>query len=53
VYNFAIDAEYQGVTIGPMFDPSDRFNTIRQWYLIERIGLQPAEEQDQEQTTTE
>ena len=49
VYNFAIDAEYQGVTIGPMFDPSDRFNTVRQWYLIERIGLEPA----QEQRTTE
>jgi peptide/nickel transport system substrate-binding protein len=53
VYNFAIDSEYQGVTIGPMFDPSDRFNTVRQWYLIERIGLEPVQEQDQEQTTTE
>lgn len=54
VYNFAIDSEYQGVTIGPMFDPSDRFNTIRQWHLIERFGLEPVEEEAvQEQTTPE
>jgi peptide/nickel transport system substrate-binding protein len=53
VYNFAIDSEFQGVTIGPMFDPSNRFNTIQQWYLIERIGLQPEEEISPEQTTPE
>lgn len=33
VYNYAIDAQIQGVSIGPLFDPSDRFNGILQWYI--------------------
>lgn len=36
VYTFAVDAQVQGITVGPMVDPSDRFASIGQWYLIVR-----------------
>lgn len=34
VYNFAISKQIQGVTIGPLFDSSDRFQTVKNWYII-------------------
>ncbi len=36
VYTFAVDAQVQGITVGPMVDPSDRFASIGRWYLIVR-----------------
>ncbi len=39
VYNYAIDVQIQGVSIGPLFDPSDRFDTIENWHLIARRNL--------------
>jgi peptide/nickel transport system substrate-binding protein len=36
VYTFAVSSEVRGVSIGPVFDPSDRFNTITSWYLVTR-----------------
>jgi peptide/nickel transport system substrate-binding protein len=36
VYTFAVDAQVQGITVGPMVDPSDRFESIGRWYLIVR-----------------
>lgn len=33
VYTFAISNQIQGVSVGPFFDVSDRFNTITSWYL--------------------
>ncbi len=36
VYSYAIDAQVQGVTIGPLYDPSDRFRGIVDWYLLTR-----------------
>lgn len=41
VYNFALDAQLQGVTIGPLFDPSDRFGSILEWHLLARRGAGP------------
>lgn len=38
VYVYAVDAEVQGVSIGPLFDPSDRFSMINQWFLVARRG---------------
>ena len=35
VYNYAIDYLVQGVSIGPIYDSSDRFNTINKWFLLE------------------
>lgn len=34
VYSFAVSNQVQGVTVGPLFDTSDRFMTVENWYLI-------------------
>jgi len=34
IYTYAVDRSVQGVTIGPMYDASDRFNYVESWYLI-------------------
>lgn len=36
VYSYAIDKRVKGVQIAPMIDPSDRFRTITDWYVITR-----------------
>jgi peptide/nickel transport system substrate-binding protein len=36
VYSYAIDIRVKGVQIAPMIDPSDRFRTITDWYVITR-----------------
>lgn len=34
VYTYAVDAQVQGVRMGPLYDPSDRFATLTTWFLI-------------------
>jgi peptide/nickel transport system substrate-binding protein len=34
VYTYAVSSDVQGVSIGPVFDPSDRFNHVTNWYLV-------------------
>jgi peptide/nickel transport system substrate-binding protein len=34
VYTYAVSSDVQGVSIGPLFDPADRFNHVTNWYLI-------------------
>ncbi len=34
VYRYAVDQQVLGVSMGPLFDTSDRFNIITKWYLI-------------------
>lgn len=36
VYTYAVDREIQGVRVGPLFDTSDRFATISDWFLTEQ-----------------
>jgi peptide/nickel transport system substrate-binding protein len=36
VYNYAVDAKVNGVQVGPLTEPSDRFSTLGQWYLVTR-----------------
>jgi len=36
VYTYAVNSDVQGVSIGPIFDPSDRFNHVTNWYLVTR-----------------
>jgi peptide/nickel transport system substrate-binding protein len=36
VYSYAIDEQVQGVTVGLLYDPSDRFRNIADWYLLTR-----------------
>jgi peptide/nickel transport system substrate-binding protein len=38
VYNYAVDDDVQGITVGPLFDPSDRFSTVTQWFLPKAGG---------------
>lgn len=34
VYNYAIKAKINGVSIGGLYDLSDRFNTVNSWYIL-------------------
>jgi len=34
VYTYAVSSDVHGVSIGPIFDPADRFNHITDWYLV-------------------
>ncbi|MCJ7625813.1 MAG: peptide ABC transporter substrate-binding protein, partial [Anaerolineaceae bacterium] len=34
VYTYAVDREIQGVRVGPVFDSSDRFGNILDWFLV-------------------
>jgi peptide/nickel transport system substrate-binding protein len=43
VWNFAINGDLQGVTVGPLFDPSDRFAGVTQWHLLARRGPAPTQ----------
>lgn len=39
VYTYAISAEVNGVSMGPVLDPSDRFANIVDWYLLSKRTL--------------
>jgi peptide/nickel transport system substrate-binding protein len=34
VYSYAVDSQVQGVRIGPLLEPSDRFDTVTKWFLF-------------------
>lgn len=34
VFTFGVDQTIQGVSIGPLFDTSDRFSTVIDWFLV-------------------
>jgi peptide/nickel transport system substrate-binding protein len=36
VYTYAVDQQVNGVSTGPLYDPSDRFSSVASWYLIAR-----------------
>ncbi|HEY5982886.1 MAG TPA: peptide ABC transporter substrate-binding protein [Anaerolineales bacterium] len=40
VYSYAVDAQVQGVQIGPLYERSDRFLLVNSWYLVTRRSLQ-------------
>ena len=40
VYSFGIDQQVQGVSMGPLYEPSDRLNTITSWYLVAKPSLE-------------
>jgi peptide/nickel transport system substrate-binding protein len=42
VYNYGVDYSVQGVSVGPLYDSSDRFNTITDWFLLAKRTLQEA-----------
>ncbi len=40
VYSYAVNSQVQGVQLPPLFDPSDRFSLITQWFLVTRRALE-------------
>ena len=42
IYNYAVDLQVQGVSMGPLIDPSDRFAGISDWFLLARRANAPA-----------
>jgi peptide/nickel transport system substrate-binding protein len=40
VYSFGVDAQVQGVQLPPLFDFSDRYANITDWYLITRRAIE-------------
>jgi peptide/nickel transport system substrate-binding protein len=40
-YNYAVKADIGGVQVGTLTEPSDRFNTVAEWYLVKRSAVQP------------
>jgi peptide/nickel transport system substrate-binding protein len=36
VYTYGVDAQVQGVRMGPLFDPSDRYAAVGSWFLLSR-----------------
>ena len=36
VYSYAVDRDIQGVRVGPLFDTSDRFANVTEWFLTGR-----------------
>lgn len=53
VYNYGVDQQVQGVTMGPLFDTSDRFATITSWYLRAARSLEPASTAEAEDLAVE
>lgn len=41
VYTYAISEQVQGVSIGPLYDPSNRFDNIFNWFLVARRSTSP------------
>ncbi len=44
IFTYAISSDVQGASVGPIFDPSDRFANIGDWFLLVRRGFSSAEE---------
>ena len=44
VFTYAISSDVQGASVGPIYDPSDRFANIKDWFLLVRRGFASPEE---------
>lgn len=49
IYNYGVDYSVQGVSVGPLYDSSDRFNTVADWFLLAKRTLQEAAPVEPEQ----
>jgi peptide/nickel transport system substrate-binding protein len=36
IYSYGVDEGVQGVSMGPLYDPSDRFRNLTEWFLLSR-----------------
>jgi peptide/nickel transport system substrate-binding protein len=41
IYNYGIDQRVNGVTIGSLYQPSDRFAEVIKWFLLAERSLEP------------
>jgi peptide/nickel transport system substrate-binding protein len=48
VYSFAVDAQVQGVQVPPLYDISDRFSVVTDWFLVTRRSLESTPESTSE-----
>lgn len=39
IYNYALSVQVQGVNVGPLFSPSDRFAHVNEWFFVARGSL--------------
>lgn len=44
VYSFGVDAQVLGVQVPPLYDISDRFSLVTDWYLVTRRALETTPE---------
>ena len=47
IFSYAISSDVQGASLGPIYDPSDRFANITEWYLLVRRGFTTDQETSQ------
>jgi peptide/nickel transport system substrate-binding protein len=40
VYTYSVDVRVQGLQLAPLYEPSDRFNSISDWYLVTSRALE-------------
>jgi peptide/nickel transport system substrate-binding protein len=38
VYTYAVTEDLNGINLGPLFEPSDRFNNVHDWYILSTTG---------------
>lgn len=43
VYSYAVSAQVRGISMGPLFQSSDRFATLNEWFLVARSQLEELE----------
>lgn len=43
VYNYAISTQVRGVAVGPIYESSDRFASILEWFLVTRSAAEELE----------
>jgi peptide/nickel transport system substrate-binding protein len=53
VYTYSLDNQVQAVSVGPLYDPSDRFDTITEWFLLAGVTEPDTPEPPSEETTNE
>ena len=53
VYTYAVTDDINGVNLGPIFEPGDRFNNVHTWYILSGRDADPTEMVDETPTSTE
>lgn len=39
VYTYAVTEDINGIKLGPLFEPSDRFNNVHEWYILSGVDM--------------